>query len=102
MGEIIGTPRWTMVGAVHYVYVATTSGRVYRLIDNGTSLATGHDALEHALFQRRQRHHLDPAGHGRHEHLLDGHRQRGKPEVLHPHPRQGADQRRDLDASAAW
>ena len=40
VGEIIGTPRWTMVGAIHYVYVATSLGRVYRLIDNGTSLAT--------------------------------------------------------------
>ncbi|HEY0705963.1 MAG TPA: LamG-like jellyroll fold domain-containing protein [Polyangia bacterium] len=37
--DIIGTPRWDTVSSVHYVYVATTGGKVYRLIDNGTTLA---------------------------------------------------------------
>ena len=37
--QIIGTPRWVTTGTTHYVYVALTSGKVYRLIDNGTSLA---------------------------------------------------------------
>jgi hypothetical protein len=31
--DLIGAPRWDTVGGVHYVYVATTSGKVYRLID---------------------------------------------------------------------
>ena len=37
--QIIGTPRWVTTGTTHYLYVALTSGKVYRLIDNGTSLA---------------------------------------------------------------
>jgi hypothetical protein len=36
--ELIGTPRWDMAGGVKYVYVATTSGKVYRLVDNGSTL----------------------------------------------------------------
>jgi hypothetical protein len=38
---IIGTPRWETVGGVHYLYVATTTGRIYRLVDStgGLSLA---------------------------------------------------------------
>jgi Concanavalin A-like lectin/glucanases superfamily len=34
---IIGTPRWNTVSSKHYLYVATTAGHVYRLVDNGTS-----------------------------------------------------------------
>lgn len=39
---IIGTPQWTTVSSKHYLYVATntgtaTGGKIYRLIDNGTS-----------------------------------------------------------------
>ncbi|HEY4186509.1 MAG TPA: LamG-like jellyroll fold domain-containing protein [Polyangia bacterium] len=37
--DFIGTPRFNTVSSVHYVYVATNSGKVYRLIDNGSSLA---------------------------------------------------------------
>jgi len=36
---IVGTPRWNTVGSVHYLYVAMSSGKVYRLIDSGTSLS---------------------------------------------------------------
>ncbi|HEY0709926.1 MAG TPA: LamG-like jellyroll fold domain-containing protein [Polyangia bacterium] len=36
--DIIGTPRWDTASSVHYVYVATTGGKVYRLIDNGSTL----------------------------------------------------------------
>jgi hypothetical protein len=37
--HIIGTPRWNTTGTTHYLFVALTSGKVYRLVDNGTSLA---------------------------------------------------------------
>jgi hypothetical protein len=37
--DLIGTPIWDTVGAVHYVYVATTAGQVYRLIDNAVALS---------------------------------------------------------------
>jgi hypothetical protein len=36
---IVGTPRWTTGGTTHYLYVALASGKVYRLVDNGSSLA---------------------------------------------------------------
>ena len=36
--QIVGTPRWNTGGTTHYLYVATVSGKIYRLIDNGTSL----------------------------------------------------------------
>ncbi len=49
--NIIGTPQWTTVAGTHYVYVATNNtantGKVYRLVDNGTSLAL--DAVWSAL-----------------------------------------------------
>src|SRR6185436_7376293 len=35
---IVGTPRWNTIGTSHYLFVALSSGKVYRLIDNGTSL----------------------------------------------------------------
>ncbi|HXI60836.1 MAG TPA: LamG domain-containing protein [Polyangia bacterium] len=40
--DLIGAPRWDTVGGVHYVYVATTNGKVYRLIDTpgGATLAS--------------------------------------------------------------
>lgn len=34
---IIGTPQWNTVSSKHYLYVATTAGHVYRLVDNGSS-----------------------------------------------------------------
>ena len=34
---MVGTPRWTTVGPSHYVYVAMASGKVYRLVDDGSS-----------------------------------------------------------------
>jgi hypothetical protein len=36
---IVGTPRWITTGTTHYLYVALASGKVYRLVDDGTSLA---------------------------------------------------------------
>ncbi|HEY4183700.1 MAG TPA: LamG-like jellyroll fold domain-containing protein [Polyangia bacterium] len=39
--DFVGAPRFDTVGSVHYVYVATSSGLVYRLIDNkGASTLT--------------------------------------------------------------
>jgi hypothetical protein len=39
--ELIGAPRWEQTaGGAKYVYVATTSGKVYQLVDNGTSSLT--------------------------------------------------------------
>jgi hypothetical protein len=44
-GAITGTPQWisTTVGSVttHYLYVATSAGNVYRLIDTGTGTTSG-------------------------------------------------------------
>jgi hypothetical protein len=37
--DFIGAPRPDTVGTTHYVYVATTAGHIYRLIDSGTALA---------------------------------------------------------------
>jgi hypothetical protein len=42
---IIGTPRWDTVGATHYLYVATTLGKVYRLIDTPGSSTLVPDAV---------------------------------------------------------
>jgi Concanavalin A-like lectin/glucanases superfamily len=44
--NIVGTPQWITVASTHYLYVATNNistanaGRVYRLVDNGSSLIT--------------------------------------------------------------
>ena len=38
-GHIVGTPRWTQLSGAKYVYVGTTTGYVYKLVDNGSSLA---------------------------------------------------------------
>jgi hypothetical protein len=35
---MVGTPRWMTVSSTHYVYVATASGKVYRLTDTGAAL----------------------------------------------------------------
>jgi Concanavalin A-like lectin/glucanases superfamily len=35
---IVGTPRWLTAGSSHVVYVAMASGKVYRLLDDGSSL----------------------------------------------------------------
>ena len=39
VGDIVGTPRWTMEGSTHYVYVVTTFGYVYKLTDSGAAFA---------------------------------------------------------------
>lgn len=39
VGDVIGTPRWDTIGGVHYVYVSTTGGYVYKLVDSGATLA---------------------------------------------------------------
>jgi len=36
-GTIVGTPRWNTVSSTHYLYVALSSGQIYRLIDDGSS-----------------------------------------------------------------
>ena len=35
---IVGTPRWLTSGSSHLVYLAMASGKVYRLVDDGSSL----------------------------------------------------------------
>jgi hypothetical protein len=37
---IVGTPRWNTVSGTHYLYVAMASGKVYRLVDNGSTSLT--------------------------------------------------------------
>jgi hypothetical protein len=37
--NFVGAPRWTEEGGVHYVYVLDSDGNVYKLLDNGSSLA---------------------------------------------------------------
>lgn len=43
---IIGTPKWTTVSSKHYLYVATTAGHVYRLVDNATGTTSGSLTLD--------------------------------------------------------
>ena len=41
-GEAItGTPQWTTIGSTHYVFVATSAGHVYKLIDTATGTTSG-------------------------------------------------------------
>jgi fibronectin-binding autotransporter adhesin len=35
---LVGTPRWLTSGTAHLLYLATASGKVYRLVDDGSSL----------------------------------------------------------------
>lgn len=44
--SITGTPQWTTSGTTHYVYVATTQGHVYRLIDTSTGTTSGSLTLD--------------------------------------------------------
>jgi hypothetical protein len=37
-GNIVGTPLWTTESTVHVLYVATSSGRIYRLVDTSGTL----------------------------------------------------------------
>ncbi|MEA2700232.1 MAG: hypothetical protein QOI66_4503 [Myxococcales bacterium] len=42
-GSLLGTPRWNTEGtmpAVHYIYLITTLGYVYKVLDDGTALTT--------------------------------------------------------------
>jgi hypothetical protein len=46
-GETItGTPQWITSSSKHYVYVATTQGHVYRLVDTGTGTTSGTLSLD--------------------------------------------------------
>jgi len=46
-GETItGTPQWITSGSTHYVYVATSQGHVYRLVDTATGTTSGSLALD--------------------------------------------------------
>ena len=48
-GETItGTPQWTMIGGVHYLFVATSAGKVYKLIDTATGTTSGTLSLDTA------------------------------------------------------
>jgi fibronectin-binding autotransporter adhesin len=41
-GETItGTPQWNMIGGTHYLFVATSAGKVYKLIDTATGTPAG-------------------------------------------------------------
>ena len=44
--RITGTPQWITSGGTHYVYVATSAGHVYRLIDTGTGTTSGTLSLD--------------------------------------------------------
>ncbi len=37
---MVGTPRWITTGSTHYVYVAMSSGKIYRLVDDASSSLT--------------------------------------------------------------
>jgi hypothetical protein len=39
-GNIIGAPRWNMESGVHYVYLATTLGYIYKIQDTGSAFST--------------------------------------------------------------
>jgi len=43
---IIGTPKWNTASSKHYLYVATTAGHVYRLVDNATGTTSGSLTLD--------------------------------------------------------
>jgi hypothetical protein len=46
-GETItGTPLWNTVSSKHYLYVATSAGHVYRLVDTGTGTTSGTLSLD--------------------------------------------------------
>jgi hypothetical protein len=36
--SIVGTPKWNTVAGTHYLFVAMASGKIYRLVDDGSSL----------------------------------------------------------------
>jgi Concanavalin A-like lectin/glucanases superfamily len=40
VGNLLGTPRWNMEGANHFVYLVTTLGSVYKVQDTGSALTT--------------------------------------------------------------
>jgi hypothetical protein len=46
-GETItGTPQWNTSGTTHFVYVATSAGKIYRLIDTATGTTSGTLSLD--------------------------------------------------------
>jgi len=46
-GETItGTPQWNSSGSTHFVYVATSAGKIYRLIDTATGTTSGTLSLD--------------------------------------------------------
>ena len=45
-GAITGTPQWNSSGSTHFVYVATSAGNVYRLIDTATGTTSGTLSLD--------------------------------------------------------
>ncbi len=46
-GEMItGTPQWTTIGGTHYVFLATSAGKIYRLVDTATGTTSGTLSLD--------------------------------------------------------
>ena len=80
-GETItGTPQWTTISSKHYVFVATSAGKVYRLVDTrhhrkqrvGDADAGRGDGVDHQPVQLRV-HDQHAAGDGRQQRLLGKH-----------------------------
>jgi hypothetical protein len=49
-GNIVGTPLWTTESSVHVVYVATSGGKIYRLVDTNGTLALASSGSWTAAF----------------------------------------------------
>ena len=75
---------------------------MYRLIDNGTSLATDTTPWNTPYFHGSSATISTPLAIDGTNIYWMGADSAGSPKVLHPHARQGADQRRDLGAGAGW
>ncbi|MFL5304581.1 MAG: beta strand repeat-containing protein [Polyangia bacterium] len=46
-GETItGTPQWTTISGTHYLFVATSAGKIYRLVDTATGTTSGTLSLD--------------------------------------------------------
>ena len=80
-GETItGTPQWTTISSTHYLFVATSAGKIYRLVDTATGTTSGTLSLdigrrlEHEPLQLRVHRQHAPVD-GRQQPLLGQHDQ---------------------------